>query len=55
MTPMEFIESEEYCAQKRLVYFGTCRISDKTSIETFAHKKAMEYYNKKYGKKQSKS
>lgn len=48
MTEMEFINSEEYSQQKRLIYFGTGKISKKMSLGMFAHKKAMEYYNKKY-------
>jgi len=51
MTAMEFIESEEYFQQKRLVFFGTCRISAKTCLQSFAHKKAMQYFNKKYNLK----
>lgn len=52
MTKMEFTNSEEYRQQKRLIYFGTCRVSKKMSLGMFAHQKAMEYYNKKYRQKE---
>jgi len=50
MTEMEFINSEEYSSQKRLVYFSKSRLNIK-NLSEFAHKKAMQFYNNKYLKK----
>lgn len=42
MTALEFIQTEEYASQKRLVYFGRNRRVK--NLGEYAHKKAMEWF-----------